>query len=213
MATSNFKMLRPLYGKTVRQRTSDSFISANDLLMAGNEVRCRDGLNPKTNILEYFRKDSTEELVEAIKAKEGITRVKTSGRGRTAGTWVHPVVAMDLALWLSPSLKYEVYRWMMDQLLIRRLGSADSFKAMNEALDSRYKIGAKYWYYTNTANAIRDAVGVENWDAATETQLMVRDKIQDAIVIMCEQTSSIPFDSLVTNAIDSTLKRMKAKVA
>lgn len=205
--SKDFKMLRPLHGIDVRQRTKDGFISANDLFLAGNRARITQGLQPRNKMSNYFTHDDTQELCEVIKAQESIDRVRIAGRGRNATTWIHPVLAFDFALWMSPQLKYEVYKWMTDQLLLKRMESAESFKDMNIALDKRYNVGSKYWYYTNTADAIRRAVGASSWDAATEDQLKLRDKIQDRIIGLCEDHSSMPFDSLVHRGIVTTMAR------
>jgi len=179
----------------------------NDLFTVGNKARTDEGLPPRRRLADYFVLDDTQDLMETIKAQENITQVKSAGRGRTATTWAHPVVALDFALWLSPSLKYEVYRWMLDQLLLRRMESSDSFKEMNKALDTRYNIGSKYWFYTNTAEAIKRAIGVGDWNYASEEQLTLRDKIQEKIIMLCEEHTSMPFDALIHRGISTTIAR------
>jgi len=205
---NDFKMLRPLRNGEVKPRARDGFISANELMKIGNYVRVTDdNLPPRLKLADYFVLDDTQDLMETIKSQENITQVKSAGRGRSATTWVHPVLALDFALWMSPSLKYEVYRWMLDQLLLRRMSSSDSFKEMNKALDERYDIKGKYWYYTNTAEAIKRAVGVGDWDYASEEQLLLRDKIQEKIIMLCEEHTSMPFDSLIHRGISTTIAR------
>ena len=206
MPKTSFIMLRPLLDSAVRQRTSDGFISATDLLRAGNTYRLTHGM-PLREIADYFQTKETQEFIEQVKMQEHLPDVKHATRGRNGSTWVHPVVALDFALWLSPALKYEVYKWMTDQLLLRRMDSADSFKAMNKALDTRYDIGSKYWWYVNAANKVKAALGVEDWNTATEAQLIQRDKVQDYVIMLCEETTHMT----PTSVMDTALARVLGK--
>ena len=194
--TGNHIMLRPLQNNEVRQRTKDSFICLNDLQVIARKQRFAQGLSERQPE-HYFALDSTSEFIEALKSAENITTVKTSALGRNGGTWVHPLLALDFILWASPELKVAVYKWVTDSLMTKRVGSSDSFKAMNVALDKRYNIGAKYWFYTNAANLIRHRCGVTDWAHATEDQLAMRDKMQQNVILLCENTSTMPFDNLI----------------
>ena len=200
--TGNHIMLRDLNGVSIKQRTKDSFISATDLLRAGNRARAADGL-PTKDLRDYFTMQQTDEFIEAVKAAERITLVKAATRGRNGDTWVHPMVALDFALWISPRLKVAVYGWVLDNLMRLRVGSAESFKEMNKAIDDRFNVGSKYWFYTNTADAIRQAVGVTDWAVATEEQLAHRDRLQNNVVLLCKTTKEMTFSNLVTAAINN----------
>lgn len=204
---SGFKMLRPLQGHAVRQRTEDAFISANDLLSIGNRVRGEEGLQPRA-MSDYFEQSTSQEFIEVVKYQEKISRAFTSTKGRTGGTWLHPVVALDFALWLTPKLKYEVYKWVTDNLLGVRVASAGSFKNMNIALDKRFNIGSQGWIYANVANDVRNALRVHDWNCATEDQLAARDKIQDTVVLLCETMPSATITTIMDKAINHVLKEI-----
>ncbi len=193
-------MLRQLNGTDVRQRTGDNFISLTDLLYAGNSARHAAKL-PLRTLDSYFTSNETQDFIETLKASENITTVKTATKGRTGVSWGHPLLAMDFALWLSPMLKVEVYKWMIDQLLLKRVESGDSFKEMNLALDAQFNIGAKYWKYTNTAKLIKETVGAEDWATATETQLKERDRLQRNVILLCKTSKTMTLDNLVHLAV------------
>lgn len=195
-------MLRQLNESDVRQRTSDNFISLTDLLFAGNNARAKHGLTLRT-LDSYFQTNEVQDFIEALKASESITTVKTATKGRSGVTWGHPLLAMDFALWLSPMLKMEVYKWMADQLLIKRIDSGNSFKLMNEALDAQFNIGAKHWQYVNVANLIRETIGVADWNSATEEQLKERDRLQRNVILLCKTTKTMTFDNLVHSAVEN----------
>lgn len=196
----SYTMLRQLNGTDVRQRTGDNFISLTDLLYAGNSARHAAKL-PLRTLDSYFTSNETQDFIETLKASENITTVKTATKGRTGVSWGHPLLAMDFALWLSPMLKVEVYKWMIDQLLLKRVESGDSFKEMNLALDAQFNIGAKYWKYTNTAKLIKETVGAEDWATATETQLKERDRLQRNVILLCKTSKTMTLDNLVHLAV------------
>jgi hypothetical protein len=197
-----YTLLRPLNGFEVRQRTKDNFVAINDLLAAGNAARISNHL-PIKRLPDYFNTAEAQEFIEALKVAEGISTVKSASRGRGGVTWAHPLLALDFALWLSPSLKVEVYKWIADQLLQRRVDSGESFKAMNAELDAKYNIGAKHWYYTNTANLIKEKVGADSWETATEAQLVERDRLQKNVILLCKTSKVMPFDNLIHMAVEN----------
>ena len=197
------QMLRPLNGVQVRQKHKSKFIAANDLLEAGNQYRAINGQSVR-RLADYFNSQEAQEFAEVVKAKEQIHQIKIAGRGRGAVTWVHPLIALDLALWLSPDLKYEVYRWMHDNLLMFRDSSGDAFKLMNKAIDERFSVGSKYWIYTNTANRIRHECDVTDWSTATEEQLRKRDDMQKAVALLCRTHKYMTLDNMLDAASEST---------
>ena len=197
-----YVMLRQLNGSDVRQRTTDNFISLTDLLYAGNVARATNSL-PIRTLDFYFQTNEAQDFIESLKVSENITTVKTATKGRSGVTWGHPLLAMDFALWLSPMLKLEVYKWMFDQLLIKRVDSGNSFKDMNIALDTQFNIGAKTWKYANTANLIRETIGVSDWNTATENQLKERDRLQRNVILLCKTTKTMTLDNLVHSAVEN----------
>lgn len=167
------------------------FFCANDLLVMGNKVRENDNL-PIKQLASYFDTDETKEFINQIKWEFGLEehQIKKVTKGRSGGTWVHPLIFVDLATWISPEFKVKIYKWVLDGLLEHRDNSGDSYKAMNKALTENYNIQDPT-FYIRLANFIAKACGVlhkgkDKWQLATEDQLKLRDNIHKRITIYSE---------------------------
>jgi len=127
---------------------------------------------------------SREESQAEIEKKYGNSIIK--GRGRSAQTWVHPLIFIDIALAINPKLKLEVYEWIFDHLIKFRNDSGDSYKEMSAALFTRFGNVREFQkYIASVADEIRDALNVSDWQTATEQQLEKRDKIHRSIKLLC----------------------------
>ena len=183
-------------GTKVRQNHKTKYFNANDLLDSVNLKRSKKAnkkgklLRPK-RIDSYFALQGTKEFLEELSIEENlpINELVIAKGGRNGGTWVHPLVMLDIALWSDAKLKVQVYKWIYDNLALFRDNGGDSFKEMNTALLEAYPRPFKRPYtYAQVANKIGDAVGLprekNRWNNATEGQLKHRDKIQDALVTL-----------------------------
>lgn len=131
-------MERDLHGVKVRQSTKDSFFNANDLLTLFEINGGKD-----KRIQSYFDLKGTQEYMSAIQAdilnnsdscELELPHVYYSKRGRYGGTWMHPFLFIDFAMWLSPEFKLTCVKWIYDNLIKFRVDSGDSFKEVNNAL-------------------------------------------------------------------------------
>lgn len=194
MVTNQVLTSRELMGIVVRQRTKDEFFNIMDLLRVGNLYRLSKKLGT-TNLKAYENTKNTQEFLTSLRERtKGEVWIKGK-RGRKkkddqdAGVWVHPLVMIDFALWLNPSLKIETYNWIMDFLVKYRCSSSDSYRRM---------CGALFEYSTDRVNfhrniktlaiTIKRECGLgdkEEWNDASETQLKKRDRIQDNIAGLC----------------------------
>lgn len=185
-----------MLGSNVRQNHKTLMMNANDLHDIGSVHRREENLSPK-RLVEFFRLESTVELIEVICLEEDITldQVKKSASGRYGGTWVHPLLLVKLGMWYSPKFEVRVLKWAMDNLCMARDDSGDTNKAMNVALDESYPEEMKRPYaYASVARKIADACGVctskDKWEKATEDQLKLRTKIQDNIIVLAGMASN-----------------------
>lgn len=176
---------RVLFGHEVAQKSKSEFLSATDLVRAGNEWRKSHGF-PEFNFFQWRQSKSTKEFMASLEKKFG--NVLISGRGRGNHTWVHPFLFLDLALSINPELKIEVYEWLFDKLLEYRNDSGDSYRVMTGALYDNCKNKSKFAQAMSMlAEKIRKECGIaDDWQHATEMQLKYRDKIHEYIALMCD---------------------------
>lgn len=190
-------MERKLYGMTVRQNHKTGMMSANDLHKVGNSLRKEYGLSQK-QMASYFNLDSTRELIDELCLVENIKfdEAKKSGRGKHGGTWVHPIVFADMAMWYSPQLKVKILKWVQDGLLMARDESGDEFKAMMSELSRVFPNEmSNPMRYAEVSRLIASACKVgtdkDKWQKASEEQLKLRKKIQSNAVILADMSENV----------------------
>ena len=177
-------MHRRFLNGDIRQKSKTGYLSATDLIQEGNNWRVLNRL-PLFNFDSWKSTKSTKEFVSELEKQFG--KVTEATRGKNGGTWMHPYLFIDLALAISPKLKIEVYKWLYDQLLEYRNDSGNSYKKMAGALyDNSSNKSDFHRGMTSTANMIKRACKVKDWQTASETQLQLRNKIHDNITLLCD---------------------------
>jgi KilA-N domain len=164
-------MHRPMGQFEVLQRTSDGFFNATSLLKAWNEFK---GMDKKFD--HYTSLKSTKEFMETLENEEDVNSrnhgVLKSTRGKYGATWMHPYLFIDFAMWLNPSFKLNVIKFVYDQLIQFRHDAGDAYKEMCEALS---KIGATKEDYASIARQLNvtcfDKHGKELRQNAVQSQL------------------------------------------
>ncbi len=132
---TNQNLIRKMGEFDVIQRTSDGMFNATTLLKAWNN---HSGQQKKLD--HYFENNSTDEFVSALLSEENLDArnsvyVKSrASRGDNAGTWMHPLLFIDFAMWLNPTFKVKVLRFVYDQLIQYRNDAGDSYKEMASAI-------------------------------------------------------------------------------
>ncbi len=112
---------------------------------------------------------------------------------------------IDIALAISPKLKIEVYEWIFDNLIKFRNDSGDSYKAACGALYTRHSNYKTFpEFISKVANAIKDTLGVKDWQTATEKQLKQRDKAHLAIKLYSNVLTDV--NQIVRLALDEAKK-------
>jgi len=178
-------MKRTLFGSEISQQSKTGFFNANELVGAGNKFRAINNLSI-IRLQDWLNLPSTKEFIEELKDNLG-EDVKKATRGRAGITWIHPYLFIDLALYISPKLKIEVYGWLYDELLKYRNLSGESYKKMTGALWSNATNKTTFHKsIKQVAKIIKNACEVKDWESATELQLEKRDKIQENIALLAD---------------------------
>jgi hypothetical protein len=154
-------MVRDFGDLSIRQESKYQFFNATDLLNAYNKAHGED-----KRMQNYLDNESTKRYLNALTADESLNSSKeselgdsfiTSKRGKFGGTWMHPYLFIDFAMWLSPEFKVTVIRWVYDNLIKLRNECGDTFKEVNETLFEN-KPNTPPFEYANEARMINKLV-------------------------------------------------------
>lgn len=130
--TTNQKMQRRMGSISIYQRTKDGFFDATSLLREWNS---QTGMQKQ--VAHYFELSATQEFVSTIMQRENLKERKSVfiiGRGKGGGTWMHPLLFIDFAMWINPSYRYDVLRFVFDQMLKFRNDAGEAYKEMSAAI-------------------------------------------------------------------------------
>lgn len=143
-------MVRELRGLPIRQNHKTGMFNANDLLDIYNKS------NPESpkRLDHYLKAQASEEYIDFLNNKYGKIEPEggflntpkrgylnstglalTTNRGRVnGGTWMHPHLFIDFAMWISVEFKDWAISCVADKLIEYRDEAGDTFKEVNAAL-------------------------------------------------------------------------------
>jgi|18_taG_2_1085343.scaffolds.fasta_scaffold01030_3 hypothetical protein len=192
-------MTREFYGSELRQNHKTGFFNITDLVKIGNKYRDIQGSNKKA-IADYLKLDSTKEFIKKIAEKEKVVDVVHSKKGKYGGTWAHPLIMIDVAMWINSDFKYEALKYLEDRLIENRDNSGDSYKKMSSVLYEKFEYNKIHFLIREIAKRIKDVLKVEDWNKATSDQLKDRDKIHNNIIYGCKLGTDLK--TIVRTAIE-----------
>ena len=134
---TNQIMIRPMGEVMVIQRTKDAFFNATDLLKQWNQLK---GMKKEVN--DYFDLSSTKEFIYTLMERENYDtgnypyHKSRANKGDNAGTWMHPLLFIDFAMWINPSFKYDVLKFVYDEMIKFRNLAGDAYPTMCKAVSS-----------------------------------------------------------------------------
>jgi len=113
--------------KAFVQRTKDGYFNATVLVDYWNNSND----DNKKQLNRYKFNKTTKEFVIQLQ-KEGIEVPLRSGRGtgESSGTWMHPKLFIDLAMWVSVEFKSIVIDYVLDGLINSRHDAGDYYNEM-----------------------------------------------------------------------------------
>jgi hypothetical protein len=153
------------------QRTKDGYFNATALVEQWNKEN-----NTKKQLSQYKILNSTIEFIEQLK-HEGIEMPVITGRGKgeNSGTWVHPKIFIDLAMWVSVEFKSKVIDYVIDGLVKSRHDAGDYYnemaKAILETYADYYKVKPPAHIYIEEANMVKSLVASKDRNNMTEAEL------------------------------------------
>lgn len=177
----------------IQQRTKDEMFNATNLLKQWNK-----STGMKKQVEHFTSLKSTEEFLKTIQDRESKDRdygIKIK-RGKTGGTWMHPLLFIDFAMWINPSFKYDVLRFVHDQLLEFRNESGDLTKELNSSVQ-RFE-GINYPQLAKALNHIiydRHTKGIR--DTGTEEQTKAIVELQKKLAWACDMGYIKSFNDLL----------------
>jgi len=167
-------VLKDFSGQIIRQDNLTRMFSANDLA----------NLFPNKNFEDWCNLSTTKKYVDCISMREGIENSEVffrSGkkRGELRGTWVHPYLAIDLAMWLDVSFKYDIIRWIYDNLCDYGNSAGGNHRLMCDAIYEVLK-PVDGFTYANETIMVQDLAGIPKGkrNMATDEQLASLSNLQ-----------------------------------
>lgn len=132
---TNHIMIRPMGQFHVEQRTKDAMFNATSLIKQYNEAN-----GAKKEIKDYLENKSTQEFLNALKKEENLNGENSpylTSRGKySGGTWMHPIMFVDFAMWLNPAFKVKVIKFVYDQMIQYRNEAGDAYRELSSSVQS-----------------------------------------------------------------------------
>ncbi|MFW6016166.1 MAG: KilA-N domain-containing protein [bacterium] len=186
---TNKIMIRKMGDFDVHQRTKDSMFNATALLKQWNKK-----YDVRKDVNDFLRLETTKRFVQTIINKEDMKTRESpylSVRGKNGGTWMHPFLFIDFAMWINPEFKYDVIKFVYDKLIQFRNESGDNYKEYTSAINNwhyrKFGMQADKDVYSSFGKTIQtlvfgDVVGYDAWQLATQEQLDLRMKYQKILI-------------------------------
>ena len=142
---TNQVMIRQMGDFQVEQRTRDGFFNLTSLIKQwNNHVDNQQVLNPqksgvlkKKDLDDYLSNKSTSDFIHVIMDRENLQDKKDVVRtvkGKHGGTWVHPMFFIDAGMWINPYFKYDVLKFVQDEMIKFRNLAGDAYPEMCKAV-------------------------------------------------------------------------------
>ena len=116
----------------VIQRTKDVMFNATDLLKQWNNQSCSE-----RKMDNFFASHKTNEFINTIIEREKLNTPKMvylKTRGKKGGTWMHPMLFIDFAMWINPEFKYDVIKFVHDEMIRYRNEAGDAYRELSSAV-------------------------------------------------------------------------------
>lgn len=142
---TNMVMVRKMGSYDVYQRTDDCYFDANSLLLQWNKMNGK----TKREMKKFIDSPKTSEFINEIKLREAQSQkrdmaknepfIKVKGKNTKNGktpdrVWMSPLLFIDFSMWINPSFKYDVLRFVYDQLIEFRHEAGDNYNVLTTSI-------------------------------------------------------------------------------
>ena len=209
---TNQEMIRKMGEFEVTQRTKDSFFNATGLLKKWNEK------NPKEQrrIDKFWDSTNLDKLMAEIAKNElsftspnfgdlkNVLSITSKARfDNGGGTWMHPILFIKFAMYLSPRFEYHVLKFVSDEMIKYRNEVGDSFKDLASEIQ-------KIVDSSSMPNAMKKISEALNWIVFNSHEKMLRNKngeeqSQKELYMLEKKLSDLINDGFITNFHDLIL--------
>lgn len=193
---TNVILVRNMGKYEVKQRSKDGMFNATALLKQWNDEK-----GMKKEVTDFFKLKQTKEYLKALEQDSDFLNTGNhpylKSRGKNGGTWMHPYLFIDFAMWLNPKFKLQVIKFVYDELIKNRHITGIGYKYLSSAV-RRLKGDIDYSKMAKGLNYIvfgYHESGIRN--KATETQLKELGETQQNLATMVELDFITTFDELM----------------
>jgi hypothetical protein len=172
----------------VIQRTQDSMFNATKLLQQWNQKVVK-----KKDMDDFLNNKSTKDFIKSIISREKLNTQNSgylasssksskkpntqnsaylSTRGKNGGTWMHPFLFIDFAMWLNSNFKYDVIKFVYDEMIKYRHEAGDEYKVLSSAI-------RKIVPADSMQDAMKKIGEALNWIVFNEHESGIRNKFGD----------------------------------
>jgi hypothetical protein len=172
-------MVRKMGDFDVHQRTKDGMFNATSLLKQYNKG------NRGKEVNAFLKNEKTIEFISALQESEDvdtrkIVTVTKGGKGSEQGTWMHPYLFIDFAMWINPKFKIEVIKFVYEELIKQRHDAGDNYLLLSSS-----GVKLKGYNFSEVAIALQWIVygkkGKNQRQTATQEQLKELSDLQNKL--------------------------------
>ena len=178
----------------VSQRTQDGMFNATSLLTQWNNHS-----GSQKQMIHFTGNQTTKEFIEVLETDNDTKErncVLIQTRGKNGGTWMHPYLFIDFAMWINPKFKLDVIRFVYDQLIQFRHSAGDNYRGLTSAISrftnvnySQLAKGLNYIVFDKHFEGIRQS--------ASQEQLLQLTEIQKQLAFAVDMGYIKSFDELI----------------
>ena len=197
----------------VTQRTSDGYFNANALLTQWNSVK----ENPTKKMAHFIENANTNEFIDTIQSRNSdhadfqsliISKGRMTINGRTQDkVWMHPFLFIDFSMWLSPEFKYDVIKFVYDELIKQRNDAGDAYKELASAI---VKITPK----KEIPTAMTKIAQALNFVCTNRHEREMRNQMDEPTMkemVRLEQDVTLLINEGLLTSLDSTINYLRKK--